>query len=481
MFGGLISKYRSMSLPAKAGLWFTVCSIAQRGISVISMPIFTRMLSADEYGTYSLYTSWYMLFSLVVTLNLAAEVFNKGLIDHENEKSDYTISQSTLITVLAVGFYILYVLFHKSIDALTGMSVLLTSLMFLDIYTTTIVSLWFARKRFDYAYKPLFAVTVGISLASIVVGIVAVWLAPDEWKVVARVASNILPSFVISVFVLVGFLSKSHRFFDSEWWRKSLRMGVPLVPHYASQVLLNQSDKVLISWFMDMVSVAIYGVAHSAGLLLVMVNNGINSSFVPWLYGRLRSKNYGNVAGIANVLVLIVLTLVFCLMLLAPECVSILAAEGYRDAIWCIPPIATGVVFAFVYTLFVNVEIYYGNTSYVAMASLLSAVLNLVLNWVLIPRFGYVASAWVTSVCYLATAGLHFLFMKRSLRGAGVSERVYDSRTLFAICGLALVCAAISLLLYLTGAFRYVVIGVFAVIVFLLRGKIRSALNAIRS
>lgn len=81
MFSRALDKYQSMPLPAKAGVWFTLCSIIQRGISVISMPIFTRLLSTDAYGTYSLYTSWYMLFSLIVTLNLASEVFNKGLAD----------------------------------------------------------------------------------------------------------------------------------------------------------------------------------------------------------------------------------------------------------------------------------------------------------------------------------------------------------------------------------------------------------------
>lgn len=467
-----------MSLPAKAGLWFTVCSIVQRGISVISMPIFTRLLTTDEYGEYSLYTSWYLLFSLVVTLNLAAEVFNKGLVDHEEERPQYTTSQSALVTVLALAFFLIYLLFREPIDALTGMDSLLTSLMFLDIYTTTIVSLWFARKRFDFAYKPLFAVTVGISAVSVCAGFGAVLVAPAGWKVAARIASNILPKLFASLLVLIGFLSKSAKIFDRRWWGQSLRMGIPLVPHYASQVLLNQSDKVLISWFMDMTSVAIYGVAHSAGLLLVMVNNGINSSFVPWLYEKLKRGEYSDVAGVANKLTLLVLLLLSCFMLLAPECVAVLATPDYRDSIWCIPPIATGVVFAFVYTLFVNVEIYYGKAGYVAIASAASAVLNVLLNLLFIPLFGYVASAWVTSACYFVTALLHYVFMKRTLAAANQSGRVYDVKFLLVVCLLALVCAGLSILLYRAGGLRYVVIGVLAVIAFCLRGKLYGAIRS---
>lgn len=117
------------------------------------MPIFTRLLSTDAYGTYSLYTSWYMLFSLIVTLNLASEVFNKGLADHAEERPDYTTSQAALISVLVAAFFAVYLIFRGLINEFTGMGTLLTSLMFLDIYTSVILSLWFARKRFDYAYK----------------------------------------------------------------------------------------------------------------------------------------------------------------------------------------------------------------------------------------------------------------------------------------------------------------------------------------
>ena len=453
----------------------------QRGISVISMPIFTRMLSTDEYGTYGLYISWYMLFSLVVTLNLASEVFNKGLIDYEDERSHYSTSQSALIAVLSVCFYCLYLLLQGPINSFTGMDTLLTSLMFLDIYASSTVSLWYARKRFDYSYRPLFAVTVGISFASVLMGIVAVWLAPVGWKVVAKVASNILPFVVVAVVVIVSFLRHSKNLFNAKWWNKSIRMGVPLVPHYASQVILNQSDKVLISWFLDMTSVAIYGVAHSAGLLLVMVNNGINSSLVPWLYGNLKKHDYGSIAGIANILSLTVLSLVFCLMLLAPECVAILAPEDYRGAIWCIPPIATGIVTSFVYTLFVNVEIYYGKAGYVAIASVLSAVLNIVLNYFLIPVFGYIGSAYITAACYLATAILHYAFMCSALRDAGVDHKVYDSHFLFLVGAISFVCAFVSIALYQVGVIRYAVIGAFVAVLFVFRKKIVRAVRIIRS
>lgn len=212
-----------------------------------------------------------------------------------------------------------------------------------------------------------------------------------------------------------------------------------------------------------------------------MVNNGINSSFVPWLYGKLRSGDYRSIGGVSNALIVLVALLVFLLMLLAPECVTVLATEEYAEAIWCIPPIATGVVFSFMYTLFVNVEIYYGKAGYIATASILSALANVILNIVAIPVFGYVASAYVTAVCYLGTMGLHYCFMKRALKDAGVNCPLYDGR--FMIFATALTCAfaAISLVLYNFGAWRYAFVAAFVIGLFAFRKQLGSSLKAIRS
>ena len=70
------NKYIGMSVPVKAAFWFTVCNFLQRGISMITTPIFTRMLSTDEYGLYSTYLSWETVLAMVVTLSLYKAMMN---------------------------------------------------------------------------------------------------------------------------------------------------------------------------------------------------------------------------------------------------------------------------------------------------------------------------------------------------------------------------------------------------------------------
>ena len=145
-----LEKYKKSSLPLKASLWFTICSIIQKGISIITMPIFTRLMSTEQYGEYNIFLTWYNIFLLIVTLNIHTEIFNKGLIDNDTEKDTYTINQVGLLIFLTGIFLLLYICCHRWIDRLLGLSQSLVIIMILEILGSAIVALWTARKRFDY-------------------------------------------------------------------------------------------------------------------------------------------------------------------------------------------------------------------------------------------------------------------------------------------------------------------------------------------
>ena len=84
--------YLKMPDPAKASFWFMICTILQKGISMITMPIFTRIMSSEHYGIVSVYNAWYGILAIFATLNLSAGVFNKGMIKYEDDKANYMSS-----------------------------------------------------------------------------------------------------------------------------------------------------------------------------------------------------------------------------------------------------------------------------------------------------------------------------------------------------------------------------------------------------
>lgn len=475
----ILEKYNGLSLPVKAGLWFTICSILQRGISVISMPIFTRLLSSGDFGEYSLYQSWSMVFSLVVTLNIFAEVFNKGLVDNEQDRDSFVSGQIGLLSCLFLAFSLAYAIAHDYVNRLTGMSTLLTSIAMLELFANAIISFWYARARFEYHYRKLIVVSLSIAISGVVFGALFVYYSGETDKVIARVLGGALPSIVVAIPLLISSIKKSKAFIQFPAWRMTLALAVPLLPHYLSQIMLNQSDKVMIGWYCDTASVAIYSIAHSAGLLMITVTNGMNSAFVPWVYGKLKNRNWCEIGPATYPLCAIVLALNFLLVLFAPELVAVLSTSDYADACWCIAPIATSVVFCFFYSLFTNIEIFYGKTGFVAVASIVAAVLNVVFNFITIPVFGYVAAAYATAISYFITMLLHYFFVHSITKKEGIPSLI-DIRVVLALSLLMVVLSGIAMYMYSMYMVRFATVVIVCVLMLIFRKPITKAVKILR-
>ena len=68
-------KYGALSLPVKASLWYTVCNVINKGLALLSTPIFTRIMTEEQYGTFSVFQSWYS----ILIIWKAENDYRKGL------------------------------------------------------------------------------------------------------------------------------------------------------------------------------------------------------------------------------------------------------------------------------------------------------------------------------------------------------------------------------------------------------------------
>ena len=112
---------------------------------------------------------------------------------------------------------------------------------------------------------------------------------------------------------------------------------------------------------------------------------------------------------------------------MGPEIVMFIGGDKYAGAENVIPPVAVSLLLLFYAQLFINVEFYYEKKKDLVFASIGAAILNLVLNWIFIPRYGYVAAAYTTLVSYVVFAGSNYLAMKRILRSNQVAlEELFE-------------------------------------------------------
>ncbi|MDE5916568.1 MAG: hypothetical protein K2G62_00390, partial [Oscillospiraceae bacterium] len=113
MIHNIVAKYKKMPIQMKASVWFLICSFLQKGISTITTPIFTRLLSTEEYGQYSVFNSWLSVVTIFVTLNLFYGVYTQGLVKFSNERDVFSSSLLGLTTSLTVVWTAIYLCFHN--------------------------------------------------------------------------------------------------------------------------------------------------------------------------------------------------------------------------------------------------------------------------------------------------------------------------------------------------------------------------------
>ena len=411
MLKKLVMRYQMLSKAKRATLWITLCSFLQKGISFITVPIFTRVLTTADYGSVSVYQSWESVATYIVTLGITYGGFNNGMIKFGDDKEGYTSSVAGLVFVMGAFWSVLCFAFSGRASAFSGLSKTLLALLFVEVVSRGIYDVWVSRMKYDFEYKKMVAASLFLAIASPALGVALVFVASD--KVLARVAGFVLVELAFALVLTVVMLRRGKRLYRGSYWKFTLLFNLPLLPHYLSQVILSSSDRIMIGNMCSASDAGVYSIAYTAGMLMTLLTTSLNSTVVPWLYRKLDEGAYDRIRKVGVMLLSGIAVAIIGVDALAPDIVSILAPTEYSEAMGLIPVISASVFFMFVYSYCSNIEFFFEKTWLATVASVSAAILNITLNLVFIPVFGYVAAGYSTLICYAAMALAHYVFAQR--------------------------------------------------------------------
>ena len=425
----LWDKYRNMSVQAKASIWYAICNFFQKGISFIVVPIYVRLLTTAEYGEWSVFQSWRDILIIFASLNLYAGVYTKTIVDNKDDRDRYTSSMQGLGTLISLGLLTIYFATHEWCSITIGLSMPYMLLLFLYFIVYPAFSFWGTRQRVEYKYRPMVIITIIVSVLTPAVSILLI--KNTGLRANALILGYLMVQCAIGVVFYVYHFWKGRCFYDRNYWKYASKFNIPLIPHYLSLIVLNQSDRIMIKHYCGDSDAGIYSFAYQIASSISVLISAINGSRVPWTYEQLKTKTYNKLKTITNALVLMMGTIVLFVALVSPEIINILGTTDYKVAVYVIPVVTIGMFYTFVYDLYASIEFYYGATKYVMFASVIGAVLNIVLNAVFIQMYGFAAAAYTTLGCYLVFMIMHYFFSGKVLREQCITIPVYDNRTVF--------------------------------------------------
>lgn len=473
----ILYKYQNIPAPAKAAIWFTICNIFQKGLSLLATPIFTRLMTTSQYGTYTIFQSWYFIISVFATLNLYSGVLNNGLTQYKKDKNELLISFQSLASIATIIIFIIYIFNTKFWNCFLELPTALVIVLFIQLFFEPAFLFWSVEQRYDYKYKWLVIITVAMSIISIFIGIISVLLVSH--KEYARIISFSGVTIIVGLFFYFGNIFSAHKVISKKYWGMALKFSLPLVPHYLASNLLNQVDRIMISKMIGKDEAAIYGIAYTLSMMMMMVVNAIGNSYIPFVYKALKEKVYEKIRSITNFLIVFVGIIVISSIAIGPELLKIFASGEYYEAKWIIPPVAMSVLFCFLYTVYGNIEFYFSKTIFVMIASISVAVINIFLNYIFINIFGFIAAGYTTLVSYILFALFHFLFSRFIIQSEKI-EKVFDDKFILLFSCISVFLMLVFVLLYSWIIPRYLILFVTMLIVVVKRKYIYNCLKTLK-
>ena len=472
------NKYKNMSVPAKAAIWYSFCNILQKGISFIVVPIYVRLLTIAEYGQYTVFQSWRDVLIIVATLNLYCGVFTKAMVDYKDDRDRYTSCMQGLSTVVTLALLVIYLVVSNFWSSLLEIDFITIILLFVYYVFYPAFLFWSVRQRVEYKYKSMIIATLMTSILTPVLSIILL-------KVTSLGENAVIWGFLFvqivvgAIFYFYNFV-RGKCFYNKDYWEHALKFNIPLIPHYLSLIVLGQADRIMIKDICGADKAGIYSLAYSVSLLMNVFIAAINGSLVPWIYEKLKHKDYKPISMVSRNLCILVGIMTLGAILISPEIIHILGTEEYMEAIWVVPVVSLSVYYIFCYGLFSNIEFYFNATGYVMIASTVGAALNIVLNALFIPIYGFIAAAYTTLVCYILFMVMHYLFMRKICKTQIEGEVVYDNKFIAVSSIILFALMFACLLIYRITAVRYCIIALLVVIAIIYRRKIGALMKGLK-
>lgn len=446
MLSKMKEKYNAIPLTVKVSVAYAVCSILQKCISFFTLPLFTRILTKEQYGQFTIYQSWSGILTIFLTLNLAYGSFSSAMVKFEDKRDSYASSVQGICLILSVGFLAVYLPVQGFWNRLFELPTYIILVLVAEIAAQTAVLLWSEKKRFELKYKSVIFVTLLTSVCGPIAAYILI--TATEEKGYARIIGYALVNILIGGIIFFINTYKGKMLYEKTFWKYALSFNIPLLAYYLSQMIFNQSDRIMISHICGIGDAALYGVAYNLAMLMTFVLNAINNSYVPWLYSKMKTEgaeaNKTISCGIAVLMSLVNL----CIIWFAPEIIAVMAGKEYSEAVWVVAPVSMSLLLLFYSQLFINIEFYYEEKSFLVIASISAAVINIVLNFWFIPLFGFIAAGYTTLFSYIIFAVSNYMAMKKILKKHLKEDNLFNYKSLLLIVILFMTISFCGVLLY---------------------------------
>lgn len=407
----------------QAGIGFTLASLLLRAVGFLSTPIFSRLMNPSEYGMYNTYLAFEGIFYLLIGLALHSSIQNAKY-EFEGKLNDYISSILVIVFASLTSWLIGVNIFYNVLQNTMGLNRLLLNILVIHSFASAIIQIFQAKLTTEYNYKKYVVISLLNAILNVLISALLIITCLQHDKSFARILGTFIPITGISIAIIVQFFRTAKPKINMQYWKFALTYSLPVIPHGISQILLGQFDRIMIQRIVSSYASGLYSFAYSLNGISATVTNAMQTVFTPWFYKQMNENTeeaFEKIRKTSSQYMFALLGYSSLVMLFSPELLGILGPEEYSEAKYVCIPILMGCFFSSLYSIPTQVEYYHKKTGYIAISTMLVAVLNMILNMMFIPKYGYIASAYTTVVSFMAYFVAHY-FLSIKIQGRNLFD-----------------------------------------------------------
>ena len=397
---------------------YGIAAVLPRAINIFLVKLHTSTLEADKYAVNTDYYVYAAYFNALLTYGMETAFFR--FFSKEKDKGKIVSTSFVSLLITSLLFLVIMLIFSNDIANFFGFkNALFFKLLIWTITLDTFVVIPYAYLRVDNKPKRFTLYKIlNISIFALL-NVFFLWFVPYAIKNDISLPEFILNYYnsypkVMHIFVagtvasastfllLIPIIFKFKIDFDFQLLKKMLRYSLPIMIGSLAFVTNENLDKLLLGDLIGEKEMGVYAACYKLGVFMTLYIMAFRLGAEPFFFNQADKKNaketyakiltWFTILGALFMLIVVLFIDVFAHILLGkPE---------YFEALQIVPIILLANLFLGVYN---NLSIWYkltDNTKYGMYFSVLGAIITIIFNLIMIPKIGFMASAWATLLTY---------------------------------------------------------------------------------
>lgn len=375
---------------------FSIGNFGTKIISFFLVPLYTNILTTREYGTVDLIYTIGMVLVPLLTLNIGESIMRFAL----DKDADCDKIMNTGITILIFGAIIglLILPIANLFESVSNYSI------YIYLYTLTLafsqIFLCYLRgKEFLLKYS------IGNIIQSLTIAIFNIIFLIGmkkgiEGYLMAYILANVCTGLYGFWAGKVNLVIKKYSI-DIELSKNMIKYSVVLIPNSFMWWIMNSSDRMMVSAMISVTANGVYAVAYKIPTLLSTITTIFNQA---WSYSAIREdesedkEEYNN--RVYENLVTIVIVVATGLLMIMKPFLSVYVGKEYYTAWHYVPYLIVGFVFMTLGSFIATSYTVHKDSMGFLISGTVGAIINLILNFILIPMMGVSGAAFATCISY---------------------------------------------------------------------------------